>query len=479
MSVEAPYSSIMLSSGASGSASRPSTSTSAVWSVMSAVFNLCGATLGAGALALPYSFSRAGVHWSAVLLVVAAICTCFSINLLVYASDKVGHRSYEGLALALMGKSYERLVEVSIIIFCLGTCVAYIVAVGDVLNSGLSGFLPTYLSGNWGMAFLTLAIMTPLSTMEGVQQLRFTSAAGVVSILFLVFATVRHSLMDGALESDGSGQLSTFSGILEASPVIMFAFTNQVNVFSIYLSLKPRTPSRMNVSALASSAVTLISYMLVGTFGYLDFGKLTQPNILVNYCIREDPQPVMVAAVCCMACTIVVAFPLNVLPMRDSIEIMCSGRHHSGEPLEEGDDDEGASFSASKLRSSELPHSASQEEEPLLHSTTEPASIASTTTRRVCLTCTITFLSLALAILTPNISLVFQLTGGLTSSIISFILPAVFALKTGYGSSSTWRRLATWTLGVSGAVLGVLTTAAAVNDVFKGSPDQDEFQCKR
>ena len=41
-------------------------------SVRGSVFNLCSATLGAGALALPYAFSRAGWLLGTIMLLIGA-----------------------------------------------------------------------------------------------------------------------------------------------------------------------------------------------------------------------------------------------------------------------------------------------------------------------------------------------------------------------------------------------------------------------
>ena len=71
--------------------------------VRGSIFNLCSATLGAGALSLPYAFSKTGVWLGIVLLVVAGIATLFSIHLLIVARNATGLKSYEDMTVALFG----------------------------------------------------------------------------------------------------------------------------------------------------------------------------------------------------------------------------------------------------------------------------------------------------------------------------------------------------------------------------------------
>lgn len=51
------------------------------------MFNLAGATLGAGALSLPYAVAVSGVGFAVAQLLVAAVLTIYTIRLLIRAGD--------------------------------------------------------------------------------------------------------------------------------------------------------------------------------------------------------------------------------------------------------------------------------------------------------------------------------------------------------------------------------------------------------
>jgi hypothetical protein len=103
-------------------------------SLWGTVFNLCAATLGAGALSLPHAIAAMGLVPGLILLTITAFATHYSIVLLVACLDATNARSFEDLSVQVFGKLTGHLVEASIIVFCFGTCVAYTVAVGDILN---------------------------------------------------------------------------------------------------------------------------------------------------------------------------------------------------------------------------------------------------------------------------------------------------------------------------------------------------------
>ena len=106
----------------------------------------------------------------------------------------------------------------SIIIFCFGTCVAYIVAVGDILQEGVLDLLPSSvgLTREMLMIIFTGIVMFPLSLNSRINSLRYSSLFGICSIFFLVFVAAYHSitalLTDGWSQSWGSSEVELWAG---------------------------------------------------------------------------------------------------------------------------------------------------------------------------------------------------------------------------------------------------------------------------
>lgn len=247
-----------------------------------------------GALSLPYAFSKAGWLLGLIMLIIGAGATIFSIHLLFRARLATKCVSYEDLTVNIFGKCMGFIVELNILIFCFGTAVAYIIAVGDILEPvlimtgldrtilGLNGTTTTMATTTNGtsmdqlttsqehtlrvisMITFFIIIMFPLSLLEKINSLRFTSFFGVAAIFYLVFTTVYQSI-DAMVYNGWNatwGQTNEFStdvfSIVQAAPIIMFAFTCQVNVFSIYDELEKPVRSYERIGFLIAAVAVYL-----------------------------------------------------------------------------------------------------------------------------------------------------------------------------------------------------------------------------
>ena len=290
-------------------------------SVRGSVFNLCSATLGAGALSLPFAFSKSGWLLGLFMLIIGALATVFSIHLLIRSRLATNCVSYEDLTVNIFGRVMGFVVELNILVFCFGTAIAYIIAVGDILepviietgldrlilglhqqgkefmqsssgnsdafllspsvaspssnpfsaapSSSSSGLSPSQEHTLRVVSMVTffILIMFPLSLLEKINSLRFTSFFGVAAIFYLVFVTAYASIMEliqhGYAMTWGLAPLivpDLFS-IVEAAPIVMFAFTCQVNVFSIYDELEKQSEKRMGKVTNGAITTCFIVYL--------------------------------------------------------------------------------------------------------------------------------------------------------------------------------------------------------------------------
>lgn len=312
-------------------------------SVAGCAFNLCSATLGAGSLSLPYAFRCSGLVLALVLLVLGALSTVFSIFLLVEARRLTGKQSYEELAHFLFGKRFEWLVEFAIILFCFGTAAAYIIAIGDILEPVAEAIgVPSWFNRYLLMCAFWALVMFPLSMVEKVNSLTWTSLMGVISITFLVIAAAFHAFQTIGEEGWRTGETTYFNGgaqLLLGAPIVMFAFTCQVNVFSIQNELQNPTPQRMSRVVVGSVCTSLTIYAFMGLFGYLDFLGETPGNILKKYELQASNfvDILIDMAFLAITITVVVAFPLNIFPCRFALESLVFGGPKTATATEQQD----------------------------------------------------------------------------------------------------------------------------------------------
>ncbi|GJN29020.1 hypothetical protein PR202_gb17205 [Eleusine coracana subsp. coracana] len=161
-----------------------------------AVFNLSTTIVGAGIMALPATLKVLGLVPGLVMIVLAALLTNTSIELLVRFSRAVGASSYG----AVMGDSFgcwgRRLLQICIIINNIGALIVYMIIIGDVL-SGTSvggehhyGVLEGWFGTHWwnGRFFVllvtTLCVFAPLASFKRI--VVFVVITAGISIVKLV-----------------------------------------------------------------------------------------------------------------------------------------------------------------------------------------------------------------------------------------------------------------------------------------------------
>ncbi|KAJ1638940.1 transmembrane amino acid transporter protein-domain-containing protein [Pavlovales sp. CCMP2436] len=421
--------------------------THATAGLLGSVFNLCAATLGAGALSLPYAVSLVGVRLALALLAVAVVGAFLSIELLVAALDSAGCSTYEAVTRKRLGARAAALVEVAILAFCVGTCVAYTIALGDILDQLLAKpkLLPSWAPHT--RTQLTIAawalLLLPISLPRSLAALQSATFVSTAALCVLVGTVVAHAARADTPQSPplpspppagpGGAALAEVSRLASALSIIMFAFTCQVNVPEVYAELRDRSARRMRISTAGALATALVLYVLVGVAGFWEFGRETRSDILQNYDVwaADGRDRGMLPAYALMGVAIVVAYPFNVLPARQTILVAL------------GADERGAGVG---LRG--------RLGEGALH---------------VALTVAITGSSLICALFVPGIHIVFQLLGGTASALVCFCVPGLLALRSELplleGRSA---RLAVFLLVGGGALVGVVSTLVTVMGLVVG-----------
>ncbi|KAG7348406.1 transmembrane amino acid transporter [Nitzschia inconspicua] len=466
------------------------------------IANLCSATLGAGILALPFAFYQAGFVFGSLLLLISAWATSSSIALLVKACDEYRQPTYEKIVEQGLGRRARNVVEVSILIFCLGTAVGYVIAVGDIMERLV---YMTRAQKRMAMSVCWFVAMLPLSCLKRMQSLQCASSVGIASIFTLVLAATVHLIHppEDEFYDEPSTITNTLVGpaggswisVVQACPIFFYAFSCQVNVAQIYEELPGRYGTEkiqaMGWVTWAAVAICGTLYAGISIVTLIDFGNGVKPNILSCYDLSVPGEPLLHVAVFAMALAVIMAFPLNIFPARVSIIQMWEKEHH-GEPLlcgcnegeevkqpllskvengqhegydsggetdREGRTDDPLRVAPTSSLMDTFPdtsaivgqlHDTNDEEEPEFH-LFQHASV----------TLLLAGLALGMALVIPNISVVFGLLGGTTSSLLGFIVPGLLGLK------MDRKCVSAWILVVAGTVIGVLTTAVTVYSTFK------------
>jgi hypothetical protein len=353
--------------------------------------------------------------------------------------------------------------------------------------------------------------------------------------------------------------------ILTATPVVIFAFSCQVNVCQIYQELKlssssssslhnhppnhhhdnNQSPAQRIMRQVTIVAVTLCAtlYLSMSLVGLADFGNQLQPNLLSCYNTTSTTtnnnnhrlDQFMSIADIAMGLSIVLAFPLNIFPARTTIlgwmmrmqkqqrphhanpnhnnddgdymmETSMSrlqtpflandnhNRNHRPNSEDENDNNHAASviewntttirsFNADEEKRINIKNSHNAEEAAAVDPSHEdnrlywmesnqdmPEDDPTEVSMRlhVVTTLFLTGIVLALALILPNISVVFGLLGGTAASLLGFCVPGAIGIRMtndqyqATGHACIFTQIASYTLLIGGTIVGILTTIVTI-----------------
>ena len=312
----------------------------------SSVFNLVSTILGGGVLSLPYAVQSSGLVLGGVALVLAALASAFTIDLMILASNRTGYAGYEDIGRGAYGRTAQ-IITISLIgLLTWLAAIAYGVLIGDMLVPPIEllGWHP----GVWGRRLLivcALLFISPLAFKRSLASLWFMGIVTVISVGFataaVTYTTFAEAFSPGnhtVYGIDPHGEAvehvvttikvdflpQSYEKALSVFPVFGVAFLCHFNVLPMHTELRAPTVQRVRCVVLTTILLCTFVYFVVGYGGYIYGDRWTCGNILLNY----NPKSTLFAVVrVFMAGTLMCSYPLLILPCRNSLNrllFLCS-----------------------------------------------------------------------------------------------------------------------------------------------------------
>lgn len=257
-------------------------------SIAGSIVLLCATTLGAGILAIPNTVALVGFGMGLAALVFFGICSIYSIYMLLVAGDRMKLKSYEEVVEAAFPKVGRILTTIFMNLLLFGALTGFMVIIADQVNDVVifasGGHVAFYTDKNFLLALVAVFIIFPLSMLKNISKLEYSSFAAVAIIFFftiIVIIVVSKRLAYNLVDwSQIKGFDLSAKGIFKATPIMSLAYTCQGSIFPIWLELSDRSLYRMNIVQICANIFSGILYCIVGFFGYLFFPTDTPSNIL-------------------------------------------------------------------------------------------------------------------------------------------------------------------------------------------------------
>uniref|UniRef100_A0A0V0G709 Putative sodium-coupled neutral amino acid transporter 10 n=1 Tax=Triatoma dimidiata TaxID=72491 RepID=A0A0V0G709_TRIDM len=386
------------------------------------VLTLANSIIGVSVLAMPFCFKQCGIILSILMLLFSSLVSKLACYFLIKSALLEKRKNFEMLAFRVYGPTGKLMVELCIIGFMLGTCVAFFVIMGDlgpaILGPPLgfdhpSALRPSVLIG------VAVFVVLPLGLLRNVDSLNTICAASILFYVCLVLKVLSEATTN-ILSWNWIDNVHLWrpSGILQCIPIFSMALSCQTQIFEIFDGFLSTPLERMNAVVRTAINMTTVFYISVGLFGYIAYcNQAFTGNLMMNFSPTLWSEVIKVGFVLSVA----VSFPLVIFPCRASIHSLIFSKSGHGYELVGG--------------SSHIPE-----------------------TRFQCITLVIVTSSLVVGLVMPNIEVVLGLVGSTIGVFICVIIPGI--IFTSLSTKNTNERIVAQMLIGIGLIIMVLGTYA-------------------
>ncbi|KAF7275744.1 hypothetical protein GWI33_011312, partial [Rhynchophorus ferrugineus] len=252
------------------------------------VVTLANSIIGVSILAMPYCFKQTGILLAFIMLILSNLLTRLTCHFLIKSAIISRRKTFEYLAYCTFGTFGKFAIEVGMIGFLIGTCIAFFVVMGDLgpeFISELTGRDTSSATRTSILMALALFCVLPLGLLRNVQSLGGVSKA-TIGFYFCLVLKIIVEAMPHIFRSDWTNKVELWrpAGIIQCLPIFSMALSCQSQLFEIYQAVQNPSLEKMNHVVKNAIDICTIVYFCVGFFGYIAFAhKNFTGNILLSF----------------------------------------------------------------------------------------------------------------------------------------------------------------------------------------------------
>lgn len=399
--------------------------------VRTVTFVLANTILGAGMLGLPSAFAKCGIFVGFIMLFLFAAAATFSLHLLSECADRVGRPATFKRMCEAATPGFSVLFDGAIGIKCFGVATSYLIVCGDNMVPAMQaiGVTSGILHSRRFWVLISLALAAPLSFLKSISRLRFTAAFSLLCVCIIIMTVVLFAAEPSDIfnpcapdpSSSCRGDIMAVedgASILRALPIYVFSYTCHQNIISTTNELARPTPMRAAMGMMSAVGLSLLTYSVLATAGYLTFGSYVNGDILKSY-----PQASGIVAVARIGISFIVTmcYPLQAHPSRGCFTSIWLTAHDELKRRRASPD--GVSSAAACTAPLAAPLVRDEEEAAANHDYDHGGGREGSVVAFLVITCVFLITSLLIALTVTDLSLVLSIVGATGSTTVSYILP--------------------------------------------------------
>ncbi|SCP04976.1 amino acid transporter, putative [Plasmodium ovale] len=395
----------------------------------STVLFLCTA-IGVGFLSIPYVFSKLGIILSILLIFLNAVESYVTTNILCLTSLEHNTFVYGNLLKKIGNKHYKTIIDIGLTFAFLSGYILILILISNFLSSILYVLnFPEFLCNHKFLIILTCLLILPITFREHAGSL---NPFLIFSLFSLSITVITIGWQSGyylnLLNNKEIALIRIDKHFFKCFNILLFSFSQQPNACFITGQFNQPTQRRLTKSAYRSVLLQIIFYTLFGIVGYLSFLDTTKDNIILNY---EDTNISILFCKFLLSVTFFFSVPLNFMGSYSSmLSLYLSARNRFQKFYL-------FIFSRNRylanLSTLLRDDTANPFEENTLDDITENSSTAESQTEdkdhRKLISICVTIVCALIAFNVKKLSNVIGIGGGITSSLISCLLPNLIYYK--------------------------------------------------
>ena len=257
-------------------------------SATATVILLLNSMIGSGILVQAYVFREAGIVVTIVEYAFVGTMTYVGVDLLIRCADQTQIFEYSELCTAAFGPYGEVLLDICVVTGNLGALLSYIVIIGSLMENILMVYgvaSAWYTTATfWSFVLVTLFVV-PTCCIRNYGHLAFISYISITAISGTILLVLFGGPANASAHSYEPLNFASMKGSLETIGSVVFAFGYASAVFHSYTAMKR---SERNVETFSKVAVYTTSLgvsmcFLIGLVGYLCFRNDVDADILENF----------------------------------------------------------------------------------------------------------------------------------------------------------------------------------------------------
>ena len=289
-------------------------------SIRGSIFNMVILSLGTGMFALPRYMSNTSLLFSCLLIIGICILVWWSLLLLSKACEKSKIYNYSKLIGLLYGKFFSIIYDTIVILYSFGVLILFNIIIYATLGEAIYGlyyykeyktlddFKNKSFWPKWYIQILlpyaaSILIVYPMCLIKDVSKLRIISLIGVLNIVFLIIIVIYQSkdyITKDNMENNVNYIDFTkgFKGKFDALnfiSTIFYASCFHIGCVPVINTLKNNVRRRIYKAIRRTILIDIFLYLSIAVIGYLSYPKNTPGLIIQRPTLKEGESDIIMS----------------------------------------------------------------------------------------------------------------------------------------------------------------------------------------